>query len=117
MTTRTNPKYYSLELRARPRLLAERCRRKRRRHVIRLRGVERGADVQRRPERSIDLFLDAALPHAKVRRRASAVGHGTDCAACVWWCAPAYERDWEAFAVIASRAPRPRARAAGEAML
>jgi len=41
--------------------------------VIRLRGVERGADVQRRPERSIDLFLDAALAHAKIRRGSGAV--------------------------------------------
>ena len=62
-----------LELRARPRLLAERCHRERRRHVVRLRGVERGADVQRGPERAIDLLLDAALPHAKVRCRPGAV--------------------------------------------
>ena len=35
---------------------------------MRLRGVERGADVQRGPERAIDLLLDAALSHAKIRR-------------------------------------------------
>ena len=73
VTTRTNPKYYSLELRARSRLVAERRHRERRRHVMRLRGVERGADVQRRAERAVDFLLDAALPHAKVRRRHGAV--------------------------------------------
>ena len=40
---------------------------------MRLRRVERRADVQRRPERAIDLLLDAALPHAEIRRRAGAV--------------------------------------------
>ena len=40
---------------------------------MRLRRVERRADVQRRPERAIDLLLDAALAQAKVRRRPGAV--------------------------------------------
>ena len=36
---------------------------------MRLRRVERRADVERRPERSTDLLLDAAFAHAKIRRR------------------------------------------------
>ena len=40
---------------------------------MRLRGVERGADVQRRPVRATDLLLDATLAHAKIRRRPGAV--------------------------------------------
>ena len=36
---------------------------------MRLRRVERRADVQRGPERSTDLLLDAAFAHAKIRRR------------------------------------------------